>query len=105
MSSHRVLVLLLKHYKTLLSTEAQDKISEKDQNMVMSLVIKIANYNLSLSELRQYLDLFKNNSEYPVLLLESLVTIAKSDLRPTHYCNFEKYVDFFSLHNSRDFRR
>ncbi len=53
----------------------------------MSVVIKIANYHLSLAELRQYLDLLKN-SEYPVALLESLVTIAKTDLRPTHYCNF-----------------
>lgn len=54
----------------------------------MSLAIKLASHNITVPELRLYLDLFRSK-QFPIILLESMVTITQSGQKPSSFCFFE----------------
>lgn len=95
---------MLKHFRWLLiqNYEGQTELLNI-RSTIMSLIIRVASYHISLSELRQYLDLIRYPG-YPIILLEvdifsflssqrssqSLVQITKRELSPTSFCHFPK---------------
>eukprot|EP01114_Cavostelium_apophysatum_P014246 TRINITY_DN3646_c0_g1_i2.p1 TRINITY_DN3646_c0_g1~~TRINITY_DN3646_c0_g1_i2.p1 ORF type:complete len:2996 (+),score=922.89 TRINITY_DN3646_c0_g1_i2:247-9234(+) len=70
------------------------------QPALMGLIHKIAWYNLSLFELRKYLELLRVPN-YPLSVLDTLIEMSKRRNIPTYFANYSKsalsYVDIPSL--------